>query len=147
MKTIVLAVDGSEASARAAKTAIELACAFDAALHVINVPQDETRALVMSGAFGYVPFEPMNTDADLLKAGGEIVATVVAQAQSAGAPSVDSLVRIGDAAAEVLDLAQTVRADLIVSGRRGLGGVASLLVGSTSHRILNAAECACLSVP
>ncbi len=55
-------------------------------------------------------------------------------------------VRSGDPAAEILDDAQDRRADLIVTGSRGLGGLESLLLGSVARNVLIHAHCSVLIV-
>lgn len=55
-------------------------------------------------------------------------------------------VRSGDPAAEILDAAQDRRADLIVTGSRGLGGLESLLLGSVARNVLIHAHCSVLIV-
>lgn len=52
----------------------------------------------------------------------------------------------GDAATEVLLHADEIEADLIVTGRRGLSAISSVVLGSTTQRINHLAKCACLSV-
>ena len=52
----------------------------------------------------------------------------------------------GDPAGRILDTAKNGGADLIVLGSRGLTDVASLLLGSVSHKVLHLAPCACLMV-
>ena len=52
----------------------------------------------------------------------------------------------GDPADQMIDCAAMVGADLIVTGRRGLGNLAGMLLGSTSQRISHHAQCAVLTV-
>lgn len=139
---IVVGVDGSEPAVHAVKQAAELAKLCDAELHLINVPAYETTALVTSGIGGYVPLTPLPQEEGLMEAGRQVVEVA---AREAGMPA-EVYVRQGDAAARVVELAEEIEADLIVTGRRGLGGLASLVLGSTTQRIIHNAHCACLSV-
>lgn len=50
------------------------------------------------------------------------------------------VVRFGDPASEILRLAQEDRFGQIVMGRRGRGGVAKLLLGSVSERVVKGAQ-------
>ena len=61
-------------------------------------------------------------------------------------PSVRTVLREGDPAAAIRDLAREEKPDIIVMGRRGLGDLAGLLLGSVSQKVLHLAECACLTV-
>ncbi|HKJ94167.1 MAG TPA: universal stress protein [Gammaproteobacteria bacterium] len=63
-----------------------------------------------------------------------------------GITRVDSHFVFGDAAQQIVNIASTSHADLIVMGSRGLGEVKGLLLGSVSHKVLQLAECACLTV-
>jgi len=53
---------------------------------------------------------------------------------------------VGEPADEILRAAATSRAQLIVLGSRGLGGVQRVMLGSVSERVLLQAECAVLIV-
>ena len=53
---------------------------------------------------------------------------------------------LGNPAEEVAAFARDRNADLIISGSRGFGKFKSPLLGSTSHKIAQLAECSCLTV-
>jgi nucleotide-binding universal stress UspA family protein len=63
-----------------------------------------------------------------------------------GAQDVDARAVLGSPADEVVAFARDRKADLIVCGSRGFGRLKSLLLGSTSHKITQLAECSCLTV-
>jgi nucleotide-binding universal stress UspA family protein len=63
-----------------------------------------------------------------------------------GATEVESRAVTGNPAEEVVAFARDRKADLIICGSRGFGRVKSLLLGSTSHKITQLAECSCLTV-
>jgi nucleotide-binding universal stress UspA family protein len=63
-----------------------------------------------------------------------------------GATEVESRAVAGNPAEEVVAYARDRKADLIICGSRGFGRVKSLLLGSTSHKITQLAECSCLTV-
>lgn len=57
------------------------------------------------------------------------------------APRVDTVVRSGSPADEIVRAADEVEADLIVVGGRGKGAVGAILMGSVAHRVLHHALC------
>jgi nucleotide-binding universal stress UspA family protein len=63
-----------------------------------------------------------------------------------GAQDVEAKPVLGDPADEVVAFARERNADLIICGSRGFGKLKSLLLGSTSHKIAQLAECSCLTV-
>jgi nucleotide-binding universal stress UspA family protein len=58
-----------------------------------------------------------------------------------------TVVAVGAPADEILKAARRPAADLIVIGTRGKGGVAGLLLGSTSEAVLRRARIPVLAVP
>jgi nucleotide-binding universal stress UspA family protein len=60
--------------------------------------------------------------------------------------SVRTLVRTGAADEEILNIADTERASLIVMGTHGRKGVARVLLGSVAERVLRSAPCPVLTV-
>jgi nucleotide-binding universal stress UspA family protein len=60
--------------------------------------------------------------------------------------NVRAVLRTGAAYREIVDLAMDERADLIVIGTHGRGGIDRSLLGSVSDRVIRAAPCPVLSV-
>jgi nucleotide-binding universal stress UspA family protein len=54
---------------------------------------------------------------------------------------------VGDPANVALKVAREADADLLVVGRRGLGGLSRLLLGSVSEKIVARAHCTVTAVP
>lgn len=65
----------------------------------------------------------------------------VAAALQGNAPQVDTLIRSGSPADEILRAADELEADLIVIGGRGKGAVGAILMGSVAYRVLHHALC------
>lgn len=136
MNEILLAVDGSEPSQRAAALAGELSTAMKVPVAVINVVPDA--ALVTSGSIReYARIEKVTiTQRELLKGmGADLVTQAANEVREAGGKVSSTEVRIGAPAQEVVRYADEIGADCIVMGRRGLGDVGGLLMGSVSHKV------------
>jgi nucleotide-binding universal stress UspA family protein len=54
--------------------------------------------------------------------------------------------RVGDAAPQIVALAEEIEAGLIVMGSRGLGGIRRALIGSVSDAVVRHAHCPVLVV-
>src|SRR5215467_13114780 len=59
---------------------------------------------------------------------------------------VDQLPKLGNPADEILNIAQERKADLIVTGAKGLGAIGRFLLGSVSTRVVQHATCSVLVV-
>ncbi|MGD8402200.1 MAG: universal stress protein [Anaerolineales bacterium] len=137
-KNILLAVDGSEHSLHAAKTAAELAR---------NMNADILRIVV---AFEPVPSylgEPNMQTA--ISARMEEAETILQKAMDAVGEipgEVHTEVLEGAPAEAILDVAKTRKSDLIVMGSRGLGLLQGALLGSQSQKVVRHAPCPVLIV-
>ena len=133
-RRILLATDGSSHAEKALEYARDLALRDDAQVIVVHV------------------FEPVPTYHSYQKAlwGDQILARHIAAgrelaneaAQELRQAGVDVIVEVleGPPADAILRVADIRQSDLIVMGSRGQGELASLLLGSVSHRVLARAQ-------
>jgi nucleotide-binding universal stress UspA family protein len=63
-----------------------------------------------------------------------------------GNVEVRTVIEDGDPADRILEVAEREKADLIVMGRRGLGDLKGLLLGSVTHKVAQLSKCPCLTV-
>lgn len=136
MQKVLLAVDGSDHSARAADLAGELSHAFDALVDVIHVVQEN--ALVMSASIEeYERVEKVViTQRELLESmGARIVNEAAERVRRHDGRLGATKVLVGAPAHEIVGYAKSHDVDAIVMGRRGLGEVSGLLMGSISHKV------------
>jgi nucleotide-binding universal stress UspA family protein len=127
-RSILVAVDGSRAAAKALEEAIELAVAEGARLTLISVATPPR--FWTSGP--YVALYP--TEAEL-EAHAWNVVEAAERLVPEGVP-VSTVVRKGQAAEAILKRVEHAEHDLVVMGSRGLGTARSLLLGSVSRAVL-----------
>lgn len=147
MKRILLAVDGSDHSVRAAEFAGELSACFGAPVDIVNVVPETT--LVAAGPIpGYSQTENVYiTQRDMLKsAGTDAVARAAQTVSHAGGTTASTEVMIGRPAHTIVTLAEDVGADCIVMGRRGLGDIRGLVLGSVSHKVAQLTDTTLITV-
>lgn len=133
---IVLAVDGSEHSDRAAAFAGRLSDWSGEVvdiLHVVHEP-DVIPASVMRE---YSNLEHVYvSQRDMLEnVGAQIVENAANLVRSNGGKVGHAEVAVGRAAQEIARYADRVNAHSIVMGRRGLGDLEGIFLGSVSHRV------------
>ncbi len=143
---IVVGTDGSDASARALTLAVDLALKYDSALHLVHVPEPVSVAYAMGAVPGYHVVTTMPSNEEVAQAAQVVLDAAVETVTQAGGTVANAVHHRGDAAREILNYADAIGADLVVTGRRGLGAVAGLFLGSTSQRITHLAKIAVLSV-
>lgn len=143
---IVVGIDGSETSEAALHLACDLAEKYGSELHLVHTPQPQTVAFAMGAVAGYHVATTMPSKSEVQEAGEKILNSGKAIAKSHGRTIASTYMQTGDPADEVIACAESCGADLIVTGRRGLGSLGALVQGSTSQKINHLAKCACLSV-
>lgn len=127
---ILLAVDGSDESKEAIRTAIELAGISGGEVLVVHVHAKDV---------GFQVKDDVETRAEaemLIEAACDIV-------KKAGIPVVGDLrsARVDKVADEVLAAVDAYRADCIVVGSRGAGPLSEMFLGSVANEIVHHARC------
>ncbi|MEP2031130.1 MAG: universal stress protein [Paracoccaceae bacterium] len=145
-KKIVVGLDGSETSENALRIACDLSLKYESELHLVHTPQPTTVAFAMGAVAGYHAATTMPSAAEVKQAGEKILNSGSEIVEELGKAVANAHLGAGDPADNIVEYAKTCGADLIVTGRRGLGTVSALVLGSTTQSINHNAECACLSV-
>ncbi len=147
---VLVATDGSESARRAVEFTSRLVRPWEGLeviiLHVVRpfgtwwvepnpaVPHPKGIDLAMEAY-----------ERDVRERGAQVLAQAAETFEASGA-KVESVLGRGDAATEILALAEERKVDLIVMGSRGLGAFQRVILGSVSLRVMQAAKCPVLVV-
>jgi nucleotide-binding universal stress UspA family protein len=133
---VVVGVDESDHAVAVVERALGEAERRDAELHVVHVFHPPV--LPYMGA-------PIDMAA-VAAAQRQAVWSRIEPHISRGPVSVERVDLAGYPPDTLIDYADNVKADLVVVGTRGRGDIASLILGSTSHRAIHLAHCDVLVV-
>ena len=89
------------------------------------------------------PVVPMDTQKEI---GQQVLERARRTAEARGARAPKLVMREGDPARTIANLARREQADLIAMGSRGLGGAEGLLLGSVSYKVSHTAHSNCMIV-
>ena len=136
-KTIVLALDGSDAAKKAIPVAAEIAEKEKAKIVIAHV---------VEFIVGKATKEPIRADEK------EIRAEIDREAEELSARGIDTRVEVaenvlGGPAHAIIEIADRNSGDMIVTGTRGYGAVAGAMLGSVAQRLLHSAKRPLLAVP
>ncbi len=134
---ILLAVDGSDHSQKAAKLAGNLARLSAGSLQMITVYEEVPSYLGepnLSQAIAERSAKAQKIIDESTQEIGDIPGNYEAEILS------------GDPAETILRVIEVNDIDLVIMGTRGRGGIKSLLLGSQSHKVVSAAPCPVLLV-
>ena len=148
MKKILVPVDGSAESKKAAAQAVLLAGKFGAEVTLLTVVEVEND--VVYTEFGIaVTGEYAGVRETLIRIrtenSGKMLDAIIAGLDLNGIP-VKKLIKVGTAHPEIAEEAENGRYDLIVMGHRGLNPVKRFFMGSVAKRVIEDAPCSVLIV-
>lgn len=129
-ETVVVATDGSRSVSRAVACALDLAGRFEATVHALYVV-DESRVESLP--------ETVRTDVrNALDEQGREALEAVVEANEARTDPVElqTAVRVGRPAAEIVGYVRDVDADAAALGTRGRSGEHSFLLGSVAEQVV-----------
>ena len=156
-KMILLPIDGSEPSLRAVSFAAELAVALQASILLLHVLDRLPARRQLKDYLTVLEEDPATNEAEiesvrnaLSKSGEDQGKKILADAEQLlrkmGVKDVSTVIHDGEATTVLLHLAETGEYDMIIMGRRGLGHLKGLFMGSLSHKISNLADCPVITV-
>ena len=142
-RSIVVGTDGSETAGEAVRQAVELASATGARVELVSAYEpvsnqrlrEESQQVPEDLQWMVNPREDVDATLD--------AATELAE--EAGV-QVQKYARQGDPADAILDVAEEVKADLIVVGNKGMTGARRFLLGSVPNKVSHHAPCSVLII-
>jgi nucleotide-binding universal stress UspA family protein len=142
IRRILVATDFSKTSAKALKSAIDLAKASRATLTFVHA---------------HVPFAPLvpeqyieagtwdRIDTETQRWAERQLAKLAERARKSGVRASSMLV-IGDPSGQIVRTARSLRADLIVVGTHGRQGLTKFFLGSVAERVIATAVCPVMTI-
>ena len=137
---ILVAMDGSESSLRAYEYASFLAKQCDSALIIVNICD------VFENITDKIKRELGDIAKRIEAEGGagitmQLLEDYKSQAEGLGIKDVKTMRREGNAAAEILHMAEEECVDTIIIGSKGIKSVREFLLGGVSDKVIHHAKC------
>jgi nucleotide-binding universal stress UspA family protein len=147
IKQILCPVDFSDFSRHALQHALLLARWYEAAVTVLHTFHVPSSPVTFSGypepiALPAMPVPPQ----EVRQQASESLKRFVEEVSASGTP-VSISAEAGDAVPEILKVAESLPADVIILGTHGRGGFDRAVLGSVTEKILRKAPCPVLTVP
>jgi nucleotide-binding universal stress UspA family protein len=140
---VLVAVDGSDHSKKAAELAINIAKVWNAQLYFIHV-LDEAKIPNWFKEFAKV--EQIATGDYFDVVDSRLFAPLIERAKESEIHVFRCIRARGDPADEILRNAELKEVDLIVMGSRGLAKFSRVFLGSVSTKVLSDTKCTCIVV-
>lgn len=142
ISTVVVGIDGSEGSTRAAEYAVSLARNTGAAVKLVTVVRPPEGWWGIGGA----PPSPEALSTALIEGQQQVLREMEEHLLWDGV-EYETMAELGDPATRLMEICRDTNADLLVIGRRGAGLAERVILGSTADRLTHHSECPVLVVP
>jgi nucleotide-binding universal stress UspA family protein len=143
IRRILCPVDLSDYSRRALDHAVAIARWYGSSITALHVFAPIPTAPFAPGPVAFEPTVLTAADRDQLLAQTK----TFAERETAPGVSIDAIIREGDAAAEILACASSLKPDLLIMGTHGRSGFERLVLGSVTEKVLRKASAPVLTVP
>jgi len=146
-RTILVPIDGSRESKRAAVVATDIAKTYSSKLHFLTVMRPVPTKL-SDEMRHYLEVEHIKGSPEEVVSEGALYVLNDAEkhARKKGIKAVKTTSEVGHPARAIMVYGKAIKADLIVMGRRGLGALEGILMGSVSNKVVSLADCPVLTV-
>jgi len=142
ISTVVVGVDGSEGSKRAAEHGAAIARHWGAHLKLVTVVRTPEGWWGIGGA----PPSPESLSTALVEGQQRILSDFEEHLDLEGV-DYETVSELGDPVGRLLAVIETASADMLVIGRRGAGLAERVILGSTADRLTHLASCPVLVIP
>lgn len=142
ISTVVVGIDGSEGSTRAAEHGAAIARHWGANLKLVTVVRTPEGWWGIGGA----PPSPEALSNALIEGQRRVLGEIEGHLDLDGV-EYETVEELGDPASRLVDICEVNQADLLVIGRRGAGLAERVILGSTADRLTHLAPCPVLVVP
>jgi nucleotide-binding universal stress UspA family protein len=146
---ILVGVDGSVQADSATDAGASLAKRCGASLVILHVVEANPSGSLRQELDDYLSQRRgILTQDEIHEAfGRDIVEAAERRARQMGVEELETVVAVGSAAAQIVDVAHARGIDLIVLGRRGRSTMTELLSGSVSRKVIHISKIPVLTVP
>ncbi len=143
MRKLLIPIDGSSVSIKAAEKAIALGKLIDSELifvTVVNMPSEEKYARFGMNVEQQFIANRKEMLAKLIQEETKMLKIVVRNLDTNGLKVIQKVL-VGKAASEIIKIAEEEKVDYIFMGRRGFSTVERFFIGSVTQKVLASAPC------
>lgn len=146
LHTVLIATDGSSHGSRATEFAADLPLPAQTGFVLIHVVRPPNPLVDLASIGEASLYDVLQKDQRARRERGELLLGMGASLLWDRGREATFQVRSGDPAAQILEAAEELRADLLVLGARGTSSIRGLVVGSVADRVLRHAHSSVLIV-